>query len=213
MRPRSLAARQLRGLSHRLRVRAAGPILTGPASRVRVSPTVGLADVLINTIGGSVDIGDYVFFGHDVLLLTGTHDFRLTGPGRQTNRQTADRDIVIERGAWIASRAVIIGPCRIGENAVIGCGCLIDFDVPPDTVVRVLARADSHPHVPRVWSVRRAADCVARTSLVVAGGRVETHMGKPFPSLDPLCRAVQIPRRTPPSGSQGPISGHQLGRV
>ena len=137
MRPRNIPARQLRGLSHRLRVRAAGPILTGPVSRVRVSPTVGLADVLINTIGGSVDIGDYVFFGHDVLLLTGTHDFRLTGPGRQANRQTVGRDIVIERGAWIASRAVIIGPCRIGENAVIGCGCLIDFDVPPDTVVRV----------------------------------------------------------------------------
>ena len=137
MRPRNIPARQIRGLSHRLRGRAAGPILTGPVSRVRVSPTAGLADVLINTIGGSVDIGDYVFFGHDVLLLTGTHDFRLTGPGRQMNRQTADRDIVIERGAWIASRAVIIGPCRIGENAVIGCGCLIDFDVPPDTVVRV----------------------------------------------------------------------------
>jgi acetyltransferase-like isoleucine patch superfamily enzyme len=145
MRPRNIPARQLRGLSHRLRLRTAGPILTGPVSRVRVSPTVGLADVLINTIGGSVDIGDYVFFGHDVLLLTGTHDFRLTGPSRQVNRQTANRDIVIERGAWIASRAVIIGPCRIGENAVIGCGCTIDFDVPPDTVVRVRQEISQNP--------------------------------------------------------------------
>jgi acetyltransferase-like isoleucine patch superfamily enzyme len=111
--------------------------VSGPISRVRVSPTVGLANVLINTSGGFVDIGDYVFFGHDVLLLTGTHDFRMTGPGRQLVRQTMDRGIVIERGAWIASRAVIIGPCTIGMNAVIGCGCVVDFDVPADMVVRL----------------------------------------------------------------------------
>jgi acetyltransferase-like isoleucine patch superfamily enzyme len=118
-------------------MRRAGPVVSGPLSRVRVSPTVGLADVLINTIGGSVEIGDYVFFGHGVLLLTGTHDFRLKDAQRQVNRRTADRNIVIERGAWIASRAVIIGPCRIGENAVVGCGCVVDFDVAPDTIVRL----------------------------------------------------------------------------
>lgn len=112
-------------------------MLTGPASRLRVSPTVGLADVLINTIGGSVDIHDYVFFGHEVMLLTGTHDFRKRGAERQQNRPTTGRDITIEAGAWIASRVIVVGPCRIGSNAVIGAGCVIDFDVPPDTLVRL----------------------------------------------------------------------------
>lgn len=143
--PRNVPSWQLRNLSHRLRIRTAGPTVSGPVSRVHVSPTAGLADVLINTIGGSVDIGDYAFFGHGVLLLTGTHDFRLTGPRRQVNRGTADRNIVIESGAWIASRAVIIGPCRIGENAVIGCGCVIDFDVPKDTVVRLRQETSKDP--------------------------------------------------------------------
>ena len=112
-------------------------MVSGPVSRVRVSETAGLANVLINTEGGFVDIGDYVFFGHDVLLLTGTHDFTVTGSDRKKARETLDRSIVIEPGAWIASRCVIVGPCRIGANAVIGCGCVIDFDVPADTVVRV----------------------------------------------------------------------------
>jgi serine acetyltransferase len=48
-----------------------------------------------------------------------------------------NRDIIIESGAWIASRAIIIGPCRIGRNAVIGSGCIVDFDVPADTLLRV----------------------------------------------------------------------------
>ena len=102
---------RLHGWGHLRRQRlTTQPVVCGPASRVRVSATVGLANVQINTFGGFVDICDYVFFGHDVLLLTGTHDFRVTGAERQLARQTLDRNIVIESGAWIASRAVIIGP-------------------------------------------------------------------------------------------------------
>jgi acetyltransferase-like isoleucine patch superfamily enzyme len=132
-----LTSRRLSGFGHRGRQRLTGPILTGPETRLHVSPTAGLSNVLINTIGGIVEIGDYVFFGHDVMLLTGTHDFRAKDSLRQMNRNITDRNIIIAKGAWIASRAVIIGPCRIGANAVIGCCCVIDFDVPADTVVRI----------------------------------------------------------------------------
>jgi acetyltransferase-like isoleucine patch superfamily enzyme len=135
---RNRATRQLRGLGHQGKLRLCGaPMISGSLSRLRVSPTAALGNVLINTICGYVDIGDYVFFGHDVLLLTGTHDFRQIREDRQANPSTDNRNIVIEAGAWIASRAVIIGPCIIGKNAVIGCGCVVDFDVPADTIVRV----------------------------------------------------------------------------
>ena len=135
---RNTPGRRLNGLGHWGAARVLGrPVVSGPVSRVRVSDTVGLANVLINTVGGYVDIGEYVFFGHDVMLLTGTHDFTVRGADRQIPRKKLDRSIVIENGAWIASRSIIIGPCRIGANAVIGCGCVIDFDVPADTVVRI----------------------------------------------------------------------------
>jgi acetyltransferase-like isoleucine patch superfamily enzyme len=135
---RSTPRGRLRGLGHRKAVRRiARPVVSGPVSRVHVSETAGLNNVLINTVGGYVEIGDYVFFGHDVMLLTGTHDFAVTGSRRQVPQRTLERSIVIEEGAWIASRAVIIGPCRVGANAVIGCGCIVDFDVPANTVVRV----------------------------------------------------------------------------
>jgi acetyltransferase-like isoleucine patch superfamily enzyme len=129
--------RRLRGYRYRLRKHLVGPIVSGPISRAHINPTAGLANVLINTSGGDVEIGEYVFFGHDVMLLTGTHDFRTAGINRQTVYETTARSIVIEAGAWIASRAIIVGPCRIGTNAVIGCGCVIDFDVDPNTIVRL----------------------------------------------------------------------------
>lgn len=121
------------------------PIIYGPMSRLRVSATAGLNNVLINTYGGCVEINDYVFFGHDVMLVTGTHDFRDTGGKRQLTRQTTNRNIVIEAGAWITSGVVIIGPCRVGANAVVGSGCVIDFDVPADTIVRLRQEFISTP--------------------------------------------------------------------
>jgi acetyltransferase-like isoleucine patch superfamily enzyme len=139
-------ASQLRGLGHgRRHAFMVQPVVHGPVSRVRVSRTANLSNVVINTLGGSVDIGDYAFFGHDVMLLTGTHDFRETGPARLLARQTLTRNIVIEEGAWIASRAVIIGPCRIGRNAVVGSGCIVNFDVKPDTIVQVKQEVTEHP--------------------------------------------------------------------
>jgi acetyltransferase-like isoleucine patch superfamily enzyme len=142
--------KRLRGLSHRGMLYILGrPVVTGPPSRVKCSANVGLANVMINTVGGFVDIAEDVFFGHDVMLLTGTHDFRLRGRDRQINRSTERRDIIIESGAWIASRAIILGPCRIGRNAVIGCGCIVDFDVPDDTIVRLKQEILQEPIVYR----------------------------------------------------------------
>ena len=81
--------RRLSRISLRRRWRIVGqPTVHGPMSRLRVGNSVGLGNVLINTYGGCVDIGDYVFFGHDVLLLAGTHDFRGSWP--QASGDSAD---------------------------------------------------------------------------------------------------------------------------
>jgi hypothetical protein len=55
----------------------------------------------------------------------------------------------------------------------------------------------------------RACDCVARTPLLVAGGRVAAHMGKriPLPGSTLPCRSNTMLNTT---HSQTPISGHEL---
>ena len=68
MRDKNIPHRRLQGLDARGRRRLAGPIVSALVSRIRVSRTDRLANVLINTSGGFVEIGDYVFFGHDLLL-------------------------------------------------------------------------------------------------------------------------------------------------
>ncbi|MBR8429662.1 hypothetical protein K6Y76_22955 [Burkholderia cenocepacia] len=35
------------------------------------------------------------------------------------------RDIVIGKGVWIASNAIVLGPCTIGDNAVVAAGAVV----------------------------------------------------------------------------------------
>jgi len=39
------------------------------------------------------------------------------------------RDVVIGRGAWVSSNALVLGPCRIGEHAVVAAASVVTADV------------------------------------------------------------------------------------
>lgn len=134
---RNFPESQLRSRRHRVRQAMVGPLLSGSTSRVHIKSSATLSNVLINARSGDVYVGEHAFFGHDSMLLTGTHDWLLTGEERKRTVPYSGGDIFIEDGVWVASRAVILGPCRIGSNSVITSNCVIDFDVPPDTIVKL----------------------------------------------------------------------------
>jgi acetyltransferase-like isoleucine patch superfamily enzyme len=71
-----------------------------------------------------------VFTGHAIMLLTGSHDYTRFGDERKATG--GGGSIYIEEGAWIASGAIVCGPCRIGKHSVIGAGSvLVGKDIPP----------------------------------------------------------------------------------
>lgn len=87
-----------------------------------------------------------VFFGHDVKLLTGSHDY--TKFGEERKKAGGGGPITIHEGAWIATGAIVIGPCEIGKHAVIGAGSVVTHDIPEYAVaVGVPAKVIKHiPH-------------------------------------------------------------------
>lgn len=111
------------------------PLIFGDPKRVHRTPTVQLGNARLNVISGDITLEDWVFCGLGVSLLTGTHDYRLFGKDRQHVIPLFGRDIVVKEGAWIASNATIIGPCTIGEHAVVAANSTVLDDVPPYTVV------------------------------------------------------------------------------
>ena len=104
-------------------------------SRLHLAPSSVVNNALFNTVSGHITVGDYVFFGFNVCILTGTHDYRRTNPSRQEAVLDAVNDIVIEPGAWLATNVTVIGPCKIGEWSVVAAGSVVTSDVPPYTVV------------------------------------------------------------------------------
>ena len=112
-----------------------GPKICGDPNRLHISPEACIQDALLNVNSGHITIGEGTFFAFGVALNAGTHDPNKR-MGERMRYPTEGCDIVIGRGVWIASRVTVLGPCRIGDNAVIGAGAVVlpGTDIPPNTL-------------------------------------------------------------------------------
>lgn len=79
---------------------------------------------------GGITIGDDVFIGPKVNLITINHD-----PDPENRSATYGRPIIIEDKAWIGINSTILPGVRIGYGAIVGAGSVVTKDVPPMTVV------------------------------------------------------------------------------
>ena len=96
----------------------------GDWNRVHIGTNVNLDNTMFNTNSGDIYIGDYSFTGQNVSIITGSHEITHINRLRQ-NFSNKNRDIVIGKGVWICSGAIILGPCEIGDNAVVAAGSVV----------------------------------------------------------------------------------------
>jgi acetyltransferase-like isoleucine patch superfamily enzyme len=111
------------------------PLTFGDPDRVHVGREVHLNDAMLNVSSGEIRIGDHTFLGHHVSLLAGTHDVAVRGAERKHAVPPTGCDITIGAGVWIASNATVLGPCTIGDDAVVAAGALVTDDVPARGIV------------------------------------------------------------------------------
>jgi acetyltransferase-like isoleucine patch superfamily enzyme len=107
----------------------------GDRSRLKLDPSARMVNTLFNLAAGTIAVGEYTFAGHNVSIITGTHEYTLLLQQRMCDIPRHGRDIHIGKGVWIGSNAVILGPCRIGDHAVIAAGAIVTSDVEPFTIV------------------------------------------------------------------------------
>ena len=79
---------------------------------------------------GGIEIGNDVFIGPKVNLITINHD-----PDPDNRNATYGRTIVIEDKVWIGINSTILPGVRIGYGAIVGAGSVVTKDVEPMTVV------------------------------------------------------------------------------
>lgn len=85
-----------------------------------------------------ITIGANVCISQEVLLCTGSHD------RRSPTFEFDNGPIIVQDGAWIAARAVVLRGVTVGSSATIGACALVHEDVPPGSTL--LASAGAHNH-------------------------------------------------------------------
>ena len=126
---RDLLSRLNRGLS-------ISPTVWGDPERLEIDETAAVFTCFFNTNSGRIKIGESTFAGSGVSLLAGSHDPELKGFLRRDSEATGGCDIVVGKGVWLASGSTLLGPCTIGDNAVIAAGAVVTpgTDVPANTI-------------------------------------------------------------------------------
>lgn len=79
---------------------------------------------------GGIEIGNEVFIGPKVNLITINHD-----PNPDNRSATYGRPIVIEDKVWIGINSTILPGVRLGYGCIVGAGSVVTKDVPAMTVV------------------------------------------------------------------------------
>ena len=83
-----------------------------------------------------VEIGDGCIFGENVKIYD--HNHRFADPNQKIKDQGFSiATVKIGAHCWFGSNVVILKGANIGNNCVIGAGCIIDSTVPDNTVVRI----------------------------------------------------------------------------
>jgi maltose O-acetyltransferase len=100
--------------------------------RLKIGRNCGFNKGCFFDLSESILIGDSVYMGHEVLLLTSTHKI---GPVACRAGDLYARPIKIGNGSWIGARSTILPGVTIGEGAVVGAGAMVIADVEPQALV------------------------------------------------------------------------------
>ena len=107
-------------------------ITTGYSSQLNIGSGVYFNDGAVISCLGKIDIGENTLFGPGVKIFDNNHRFsREEGVSRVCDAGC----ITVGRSCWIASDVVLLKGTDIGDNCVIGAGCVIRGKVPAGSLV------------------------------------------------------------------------------
>src|SRR3954469_11684053 len=97
------------------------PLYSDQGVNIRVGRNVFINhNCTLNDIGG-IEIGDEVFIGPRVSLITSGHP---VDPAFR-RRQIVAAPIVIERGVWICAAATVLHGVTVGQDSVVAAGAVV----------------------------------------------------------------------------------------
>lgn len=109
-----------------------GRIVIDNQGEVYIGDRVYFNEAFMISCKDRVEIGKECRFGPNVKIFDNDHKFDAkNGVSAEHNSQK----IKIGKSCWIASNVVILKGTEIGDNCVIGAGCVVQGKIPPSSVV------------------------------------------------------------------------------
>lgn len=99
-------------------------------AHIRIGKHVGISHSYISSFS-SVDIGDNVLIGSNCMITdTDFHPIGSEARLRDSREEVLCRPVIIDSGAFVGARTIILKGVHIGMNSVIGAGSVVTRDVP-----------------------------------------------------------------------------------
>ena len=117
------------------------PMYINIADNLHIGNNVSINPYFKCMSAGNIFIEDNVQIAMNVSIITNNHE-------SYDRAVLTVKDVYIKKNAWIGAGATILPGVTIGENAIVGAGCVVTHDVEPNTVVvgnpaRVIRKLDS----------------------------------------------------------------------
>jgi acetyltransferase-like isoleucine patch superfamily enzyme len=110
----------------------------GPEAEVKIGNFCAIVGAIFSC-NSRIVIGDYALIAHEVVLADSAVAtppiFSKGGPIPEPDEPAKMPSIAIGPNVWIGTRAVLLSGASIGEGAIIGAAAVVDFIVPPYSVV------------------------------------------------------------------------------
>jgi len=90
-----------------------------------IADGVGISGVI--DCQGKVIIEKDVFSGHDIKILTGSHNYFFFGEERK--KAGIIKGVHIKEGAWLCTGCIILQGVTIGKHAVVGAGSIVTKNI------------------------------------------------------------------------------------
>lgn len=111
-------------------------IWIGKNAQLKIGNKVFLNNYCSINCLSSIEIGDNTLFGEGVKIYDHNHQYSY----ENGNLQVSPRDftlgaVKIGKNCWLGSNVIVLKGVTIGDNSIIGAGCVIHKDVPANSVI------------------------------------------------------------------------------
>ena len=122
-------------LGKRIRVHSGSKIKVRPGSELVIEDNVKINYYCIIACQEKIKIGEGTEFGPSVYLYDHDHDYK-KGLSANSNEESFKKaPIEIGKNCWIGANTIILRGTTIGDNCVVGAGCVLKGNYPSNSVI------------------------------------------------------------------------------